>query len=47
MYEGSWSVYEAPVPRRRMFGPRRRSLVLPLLTMLAGVLMAFEAVSRL
>ena len=47
MYEGSWNVYEVPVPRRWMFRTRRRSVVLPLLTMLAAALVAFEAVSRL
>ena len=46
MYEGSWGVYEAPVPRRRMFHARKRSVVLPLMTIMAAALAVFEAVSR-
>jgi hypothetical protein len=46
MFQDSWSLYEAPYSRRRIFHPRKRSVVLPLLTIIAAALLVFEAVSR-
>ena len=46
MYQDSWGLYEAPYSRKRIFHPRRRPVILPLMTVLAGALMVFEAVSR-
>jgi hypothetical protein len=44
MYQDSWGLYEAPYSRKRIFHPRRRPVILPLMTVLA--VMVFEAVSR-
>jgi hypothetical protein len=46
MFQDSWGLYEAPYSRRRIFHPRKRSVVLPLLTIMAAAVLAFEALSR-
>jgi len=46
MLQDSWSFYEEPMPRRRIFHPRKRSLVGPMLTIAAALVVVFEAVSR-
>ena len=46
MYQDSWGLYDAPYSRRRIFHPRKRSIFLPLMTIMAAALVAFEAVSR-
>jgi hypothetical protein len=46
MFQDSWGLYEAPYSRRRIFHPRKRSVVLPLVTIMAAALVVFEALSR-
>lgn len=46
MFQDSWGLYEAPYPRKRIFHPRKRPVVLPLLTIMAAAVVVFEAVSR-
>jgi hypothetical protein len=46
MFQDSWGLYEAPYSRRRIFHPRKRSVVLPLMTIMAAALVVFEALSR-
>ncbi|MDB5739498.1 MAG: hypothetical protein JWP16_538 [Alphaproteobacteria bacterium] len=46
MFQDSWGLYEAPYSRRRIFHPRKRSVTLPLLTLLAAAVAVFEALSR-
>ncbi len=46
MFQDSWGLYEAPYSKRRIFHPRKRSIVLPLLTIMAAGLVVFEALSR-
>lgn len=47
MLEDSWSLYEAPHPRKWIFHPRKRRVMAPLLTIAAAAMVVFEAVSRL
>jgi len=47
MYQDSWGLYEARHPKKWIFHPRKRSVVGPLLTVMAAIVMVFEAVSRL
>jgi hypothetical protein len=47
MFQDSWGLYEARRPKKWIFHPRKRSVVAPLLTIAAAVLVVFEAVSRL
>jgi hypothetical protein len=46
MFQDSWGLYEAPYSKRRIFHPRKRSVALPLMTVLAAALAVFEALSR-
>jgi hypothetical protein len=46
MFQDSWGLYEAPYSRRRIFHPRKRSVGLPLLTIMAAAVLVFEALSR-
>jgi|GEM_PF-1608204 hypothetical protein len=46
MFQDSWGLYEAPYSRRRIFHPRKRSVALPLLTIMAAAVLVFEALSR-
>ncbi|MEI7790645.1 MAG: hypothetical protein WCJ15_05650 [Alphaproteobacteria bacterium] len=46
MLQDSWCFYEEPSPKKRIFHPRRRSLIGPMLTIIAAVAVVFEAVSR-
>ena len=46
MLQDSWSFYEEPMPRKRIFHPRKRSLIGPMLTIVAAVVVVFEAVSQ-
>jgi hypothetical protein len=47
MLDNTWCIYEERLPKKRMFHPRKRSVMGPLLTVAAAVLVVFEAVSRL
>jgi hypothetical protein len=46
MLQDSWCFYETRMPRKRIFHPRKRSLIGPMLTAAAAVMVVFEAVSR-
>lgn len=46
MLQDSWCFYEERSPRRRIFHPRKRSIIGPLLTIAAALAVVFEAVSR-
>ena len=46
MLQDSWCFYEERLPRKRIFHPRKRSLIGPLFTIAAAVLVLFEAISR-
>ena len=48
MFQDSWGLYdEAPAyPKKWIFHPRKRSVVGPLLTIGAALLVLFEAFSR-
>lgn len=46
MLQDSWCFYEEKLPRKRIFHPRKRSYVGPLLTLSAVLLLVFETVSR-
>lgn len=46
MLQNSWCFYEERLPRKRIFHPRRRSVLGPLLTVMAAIAVVFEAVSR-
>ena len=46
MLQDSWCFYETRMPKKRIFHPRKRSLIAPLLTIVAAVVVVFEAVSR-
>lgn len=46
MFQDSWGLYEAPYSKRRIFHPRKRSVALPLITLLAAAVAVFEALSR-
>ena len=46
MLQDSWSFYEEPMPRKWIFHPRKRSLIGPMLTIAAALVVVFEAVSR-
>lgn len=46
MYQDSWGLYEAPRPKKWIFHPRKRSIMGPLFTIGAAVLVLFEAFSR-
>jgi hypothetical protein len=46
MLQDSWCFYEERLPKRRIFHRRKRSLVGPLFTIAAALLVVFEAVSR-
>jgi hypothetical protein len=46
MFQDSWGLYEAPHPKKWIFHPRKRSIMGPLFTIGAAVLVLFEAFSR-
>jgi hypothetical protein len=46
MLDNTWCIYEERLPKKRMFHPRKRSVMGPLLTVAGAVLLVFEAVSR-
>ena len=46
MLQDSWCFYETRMPRKRIFHPRKRSFLPPLLTIAAAIVVVFEAVSR-
>jgi hypothetical protein len=46
MLQDSWCFYEERMPRKRIFHPRKRSLIGPMLTIMAALVVVFEAVSR-
>ncbi len=46
MFEDSWSLYETRRPRKWIFHQPRRSMIGPLLTILAACMVVYEAVSR-
>jgi len=47
MLQDSWCFYEERMPRKRIFHPRKRSLIGPMLTVAAALVVVFETVSRL
>ena len=47
MFQDSWGLYEVRHPKKWIFHPRKRSVMGPLLTVMAAIVMVFEAVSRL
>ncbi len=47
MLNNSWCFYEERLPKKRIFFQRKRSVMGPLLTVMAAIVMVFEAVSRL
>jgi len=47
MFQDSWGLYEARHPKKWIFHPRKRSVMDPLLTVMAAIVVVFEAVSRL
>jgi hypothetical protein len=47
MLQDSWCFYEERLPKRRIFHPRKRNFIGPLLTIAAAVLVVFEAVRSL
>ncbi|MES2473837.1 MAG: hypothetical protein V4601_13475 [Pseudomonadota bacterium] len=47
MLNNSWCLYEERLPKKRIFFQRKRSVMGPLLTVMAAIVMVFEAVSRL
>jgi hypothetical protein len=48
MYQDSWSLYDTPRhPKKWMFHPRKRSALMPMLTILTAGFMIFELVSRI
>ena len=47
MLQDSWCFYEERLPKRRIFHPRKRNVIGPLLTIVAAVLVVFEAVRSL
>jgi hypothetical protein len=47
MFQDSWGLCEARHPKKWIFHPRKRSVMGPLLTVMAAIVMVFEAVSRL
>jgi hypothetical protein len=49
MYQDSWGLYEAPRhPKKWIFHPRKkRSVMGPLLTVMAAIVLFYETVSRL
>jgi hypothetical protein len=46
MFQDSWGLYEARRPKKWIFHPRKRSVVMPMLTIMAAIAVVFEAVSR-
>ena len=46
MFQDSWGLYEAQHPKKWIFHPRKRSVMGPLFTIGAAVLVLFEAFSR-
>lgn len=46
MLQDSWCFYETRMPRKRIFHPRKRSLIVPLLSAAAAMVVVFEAVSH-
>jgi hypothetical protein len=46
MLQGSWCFYEDRLPRKRIFHPRKRSLIGPSLTIAAALLVLFETMGR-
>jgi hypothetical protein len=47
MLQDSWCFYEERLPRRRIFHPRKRSLMGSFFTIAAAIGVIFEAVSHL
>lgn len=47
MLHDSWSFYEERLPKKRIFFQRKRSVMGPLLTVMAAIAVVFETVSRL
>ncbi len=47
MLQDSWCFYEERLPKKRIFHPRKRTIISPLMTVAAALLVVFEAVSRL
>jgi hypothetical protein len=46
MLQDSWCFYEERLPKKRIFHPRRRNLLGPLLTIAAAIVVVFEGVSH-
>ena len=48
MFQDNWTLYDdEPIrPKKWIFHPRKRSVIAPLLTIAAAVLVLFEAFSR-
>jgi hypothetical protein len=46
MFQDGWGLYEARHPKKWIFHPRKRSVMGPLFTLGAAVLVLFEAFSR-
>lgn len=47
MFQDSWSLYETPRhPRKWIFHPRKRSLLPPMLSLMAAGFVLFELFSR-
>ncbi|HVV26911.1 MAG TPA: hypothetical protein VHC40_02975 [Rhizomicrobium sp.] len=44
MFQDGWSLYEAPYPKRWMFRPRRRPVMVPVFKFVASLLLAFALV---
>jgi hypothetical protein len=48
MYQDSWSLYDTPRhPKKWMFHPRKRSIAMPMLTIITAGFMIFELVSHI
>ena len=46
MFQDSWGLYEARHPKKWIFHPRKRSVVMPMLPVMAALVLVYETVSR-
>jgi hypothetical protein len=46
MFQDSWGLYEARHPKKWIFHQRKRSVLMPMLTIIAAIGLVFEAISR-